>query len=70
MTGRRLVRSGDTFTSSELDNDEIELELPDPSPEIPEDEQAEPWGTWKNDPSFADRLNAYYEFLDQIEDYG
>lgn len=70
MPGRRLVQCGDTFTSSELDNDEVELELPDPSPEIPENEQAEPWGTRKNDPRFADRLHAYHEFLDRFGDYG
>lgn len=67
--GRRLVRSGDPFTSEELDEDTIELELPDPTPEPSEDQQAEPWGAAENDPRFAERLRAYKDFLGRTGGY-
>jgi hypothetical protein len=64
---RRLVRYGDTFTSDE----DADFELPEPAPEPPEDEQAEPWGTAEDDPRFAGRNRAYREFLAQWErDHG
>ena len=64
--GRRLVRFGDEFTSEELAAGQVELELPDPSPE-PGDvkDEAEPWGT--DDPRFADRERAYQAFLESWE---
>jgi len=40
---RRLIRSGEVFTSDELARGEVELDLPPPAPEPPEEEQAEPW---------------------------
>jgi len=55
----RRVRYGERFTSEELEAGEVELELPDPSPELPPDEETEPWGTDK----FPDRDRAYREFL-------
>ncbi len=63
--GRRLVRSGEDFTSEELERGEVELELEErePNPEPPEDEQAEPWGAREDDPRFRDRLRLYKEFL-------
>jgi hypothetical protein len=66
--GRRLVRSGEGFTSDELDAGEIELELPEPTePEPPEDEQAEPWNAADGDTRFAERLRLYREFLEGRE---
>jgi len=59
---RRLVRSGERFRSDELDL--IDLELPEPSPEPPEEEQAEPWGTSKR--HLRRRLRAYEDFLDGL----
>lgn len=61
--GRRLVRTGDSFTSDELEAGTVELELPEPSPEPPEDEAAEPWGAQEDDPRFRDRLALYRDFL-------
>lgn len=61
---RRLVRSGDRFTSDELDRDEIELELPPPFPD-PGEEEREPWG-WGGKvmpPDVAARLKLYREFV-------
>jgi len=60
---RRLVRSGEVFTSDELDRDEIELELPEPSEEPAEDEQVEPWASGKHHLRRGHRLRAYEEFL-------
>jgi hypothetical protein len=60
---RRLVRSGEAFSSDELDRDEIELELPDPTPEIPESDQTEPWASGKHHLRRGHRLRAYEEFL-------
>jgi hypothetical protein len=62
---RRLVRFGGEFTSEELAAGEVELELPEPSREPPDDEQAEPWNTSFTDPRFAARERAYREFLEQ-----
>jgi hypothetical protein len=61
---RRIVRSGETFTSEELDAGEVELELPRPSREPPPDQQAEPWGTARGDDRFAGRDRAYRAFLE------
>ena len=61
--GPRHVTDGGEFTSDELDRGEVELELPDPSPDRPEDQQAEPWATDK----FPDRERAYQEFLERWE---
>jgi hypothetical protein len=61
----RLVRSGDSFTSGELDRGEIELELPEPTaPAPPDGEQAEPWAWGDKDmpPGMAERLRLYQEF--------
>ena len=61
---RRLVRSGETYASDELDRGEITLELPPPTLEPPpEDEQAEPWNARDGDSRFAGRLQAYQDFL-------
>ena len=40
---RRLVRIGERFNSDELARGELEFEEVSPAPEIPEDEQVEPW---------------------------
>jgi len=65
---KRLVRSGELFTSEELDRGEVELERVGPLPEPPEKDQAEPWGTrLEDDPRFRDRLRAYREFLEGLE---
>lgn len=64
--GRRLVRSGDEFTSDEFDAGTVELEQRGPTPEPLDDEQAEPWNATGDDPRFRDRLRAYKEFLLQI----
>jgi hypothetical protein len=60
---RRLVRSGEQFTSDELDRDEIELELPEATEEPDEDDQVEPWGSSKRHLFRGHRLRAYEEFL-------
>jgi hypothetical protein len=39
----RPIHDGDHFTSGELDRGEAELVKPDPRPEPPLEEQAEPW---------------------------
>jgi hypothetical protein len=61
--GRRLVRSGDMFTSDELDREEVELERRDTSGDEPEQGGTEPWGTDEPTGEMADRLRAYREFL-------
>ena len=66
MDRPRRVRSGELFDSGELERGEIELELPDPTQELLEDQQAEPWNAQEDDPRFSDRLRAYKEFLQQI----
>lgn len=63
---RRHVFSGDQFTSDELDRNEIELQLPEPSPEPAEDEQTEPWGSRKHHLRRSRRLRAYDDFLDSL----
>lgn len=75
--GRRLVRSGDTFTSEELERDEVELELPEPSGPEPDGGGYEPWGRdGSKDETEHDRerLRAYREFLEsrrrEDPDYG
>lgn len=67
---RRLVRSGDAFTSDELERGEAELELPEPSgPEPDTDDQVEPWA-WGDKPvpeGVAERLRLYREFCEARE---
>jgi hypothetical protein len=65
--GRRLVRSGEPFSSDELERGDIELELPDPAPEQPpDDEQAEPWSWHDKVPGDRMRrvLDTYGQFLE------
>jgi hypothetical protein len=62
---RRLVRSGETFTSDELEAGDVELEAVPAGSAPPEDEQAEPWG-WRDKampPQMRVRLDAYQIFL-------
>lgn len=62
---RRLVRSGEVFTSDELAGGEVELELPAPATEPAGDVAAEPWA-WrgkKTPPAVAERLRLYQEFV-------
>jgi hypothetical protein len=62
--GRRLVRSGEEFTSDELDNGEVELEEVEPSAPPPDEEGAsEPWSTDKDWAGRLEQLRAYREFL-------
>jgi hypothetical protein len=63
---RRLVRSGDPFTSDELERGDVELEAVPPSPEPAEDEQAEPWSWHDKEPPDRMRriLDAYRKFLE------
>ena len=66
---RRLIRSGEEFDLGELERGEIELELPDPTPEPPE-EGREPWGYADPDrspPEARERLRAYHRFLEGRE---
>ena len=63
---RRLVRSGEEFTSDELDRDEIELERREPTEEPDEDEQVEPWASDKHHLRAGHRLRAYRDFLDSL----
>lgn len=74
--GRRLVRSGDIFTSDELERDEVELDLPEPSDERGE-EGYEPWardGSHGETERDRKRLRAYREFIEsrrrEDPDYG
>lgn len=65
----RRVRSGELFNSDELDRGEVELEEVRPTPEeLPPDEQAEPWNATEYDPRFGQRLRAYREFLQGLEE--
>lgn len=61
--GRQLVRWGEEFDSDDLDQGEIELELPEASEEPTVDIQAEPWNVSDGDQRFANRLRLYREFL-------
>ena len=62
--GRRLVRSGEEFTSDELDSGEVELEEVEPdSPPGDEEAASEPWGTDKEWPDRIRQLRAYRDFL-------
>ena len=63
---RRLVRSGEEFTSDELDRDEIELERREPTEEPDEDDQVEPWASSKRHLLAGRRLRAYRDFLDGL----
>jgi len=74
--GRRLVRSGDEFTSDELERGEVELEERDQGGE-PEDNGYEPWGRdGSKDETERDRerLRLYSEFIEsrrrEDQDYG
>ena len=60
---RRLVRSGDSFTSDELERGEVELEEVPPGP-APADE-VEPWA-WRDKAmpqAVAERARLYQEFV-------
>lgn len=62
---RRMVRSGEHFSSDELERDEVELDLPEPAAEPPAEVAAEPWA-WRGKvmpDSVASRLHLYQEFL-------
>lgn len=74
--GRRLVRSGDTFTSDELERGEVELEEREPSGE-PEEDGYEPWardGSKDETERDRTRLRLYREFVEsrrrEDPDYG
>jgi hypothetical protein len=74
--GRRLVRSGDEFTSKELEDGLVELEEREPSGE-PEQEEYEPWALDGSKPESErdrERLRAYTEFIEsrrrEDPDYG
>jgi hypothetical protein len=74
--GRRLVRSGDEFTSDELEDGVVELEEREPSGPEPEDGY-EPWARDGSKPESdrdRERLRAYMEFVDsrrrEDPDYG
>jgi hypothetical protein len=74
--GRRLVLSGEEFTSDELERGEVELEEREPSGS-PEDEGYEPWAMddSKDRPERdRERLEAYLEFVEsrrrEDPDYG
>jgi hypothetical protein len=65
--GRRLVRSGDEFTSAELEAGTVELEEREPSRELDPDEQVEPWGRDGSKPESErdrERLRLYMEFVE------
>ena len=75
--GRRLVRSGDVFSSDELDAGTVELEEREPSGEEPEDGGYEPWARDGSKPESErdrERLRAYTEFIEsrrrEDPDYG
>jgi hypothetical protein len=64
--GQRLVRSGDEFTSKELEDGVVELEERRPSDEEPEEGGYEPWAMddSKDRPDRdRERLEAYREFV-------
>lgn len=64
--GRRLVRSGELFTSGELERGEIDLELPEPSGPEPKGGGYEPWardGSKREKRHDRERLRAYLEFV-------
>lgn len=74
--GRRLVRSGQEFTSKELEDGEVELEEPGHSDE-PEENGYEPWardGSHDETDRDRNRLRAYLEFIEsrrrEDPDYG
>jgi len=55
--GPRAVRPGDTYDSGELEA--VERETVPPAPEVPDDEQAEPWAADAAEGSALERLKAY-----------
>jgi hypothetical protein len=68
--GRRLVASGDEFTSAEMDEGLIALEEREPSGEEPEGGGYEPWGRDGSKPESEhdrERLRAYLEFIAERE---
>ena len=67
--GRRIVRDGDEFTSKELEDGEVELEMRKPPREEPEDGY-EPWALDDSKPRTdrdRERLRAYSEFIAERE---
>jgi hypothetical protein len=75
--GRRLVRSGEEFTSDELARGEVELEERDPSGGEPEGGGYEPWARDGSKPESdrdRERLRLYAEFVEsrrrEDSDYG
>ena len=75
--GKRVVRDGDEFTSKELEDGELEIEVREPSGEEPEGGGYEPWGRdGSKDESDRDRerLRLYAEFVEgrrrEDPDYG
>jgi hypothetical protein len=63
--GRRLVRSGDEFTSDELERGEVELEEREQS-DASEDEGYEPWARDGSKPDTGrdrERLGEYLAFV-------
>jgi hypothetical protein len=66
---KRIVRSGDRFTSDELNGGEIELEEVTPSDNPPpENEQSEPW--LSDRPDLIERERLYREFLRERAERG
>lgn len=68
--GRRLVRSGDEFTSDELERGVVELEEREPADDEPEGGGYEPWGrdgTKDESERDRERLRAYLEFVSDRE---
>lgn len=68
--GRRLVRSGETFTSDELERGEVELEEREPSDPGLEENGYEPWardGSHEESDRDRERLRAYLEFVAERE---
>jgi hypothetical protein len=67
--GRRYVRSGDEFTSYELEHDEVELEERRASRE-PDHEEYEPWNLDESKATDFDRerFRLYREFVESRRD--
>lgn len=65
--GRRLVRSGDEFTSDELARGEVDLYQPDSSGPEPDRGGTEPWGTDNPTSEMAMRHHEYLEFIAERE---
>lgn len=66
--GRRLVRSGEEFTSKELEDGLVELEKVDPAEDQDNGDGYEPWardGSKDETERDRERLRAYREFLEE-----